>query len=214
MTPWWIPSRSDVLTAATVALLALAAFSSGAQAGEPGSPPSAEETQARAKLAEAQQAYDLGQFREALGHYSEAYRLMPLPGFLFNIAQCQRQLGNHERAAFFYQRYLDLLPSAPNAEAARALLAESRRRVAELEAEARRKSEAEARRQEWVQRPAFTPPAHDSRVVASGNDAGILHRWWFWTGVGVVAAGAVGVGLAVGLQPHARVPSLGTVNDR
>jgi tetratricopeptide (TPR) repeat protein len=66
------------------------------------------EVQARAKFAEGNLSYDLGEFQKALAAYSEAYRLRPLPGFLFNIAQCHRQLGRPERAAFFYRRYLTL----------------------------------------------------------------------------------------------------------
>src|SRR5438874_2068998 len=64
------------------------------------------DAQIRTHLKLAQRAYDLGQFDEALRDFSEAYRLKPLPGILFNLAQCHRQMRSYERAAFFYRRYL------------------------------------------------------------------------------------------------------------
>jgi tetratricopeptide (TPR) repeat protein len=86
---------------------------------------------AKQKFQEGQTAYDVGQFDEALTAYTEAYKLKALPAFLFNIAQCHRQLKNWERAAFFYRRYLKLSPNAPNADQTRELLAEVEKRAAE-----------------------------------------------------------------------------------
>ncbi|WP_223642014.1 tetratricopeptide repeat protein [Corallococcus sp. EGB] len=86
---------------------------------------SASETQAREKFSEGNLAYDLGEFDRALKAFSEAYRLKPLPAFLFNIAQCHRQLNNPSRAAFFYRRYLALSEGEPaNADTVRELTAE------------------------------------------------------------------------------------------
>jgi hypothetical protein len=73
----------------------------------------AAEAKSKAKFKAAQVEYDVGRFEEALKDFSDAYQLKPLPGFLFNIAQCHRQLGNFERARFFYRRYLDLSPTTP-----------------------------------------------------------------------------------------------------
>ena len=41
---------------------------------------------------------------------------MPHGAFLFNIAQCHRQLKNHSKAIFFYEGYLRETPDAPNKE--------------------------------------------------------------------------------------------------
>jgi tetratricopeptide (TPR) repeat protein len=85
----------------------------------------APEEQARSKFSEGNLAYDLGEFDRALKSFSEAYRLKPLPAFLFNIAQCHRQLKNPSRAAFFYRRYLALSQGEPaNADVVRELIAE------------------------------------------------------------------------------------------
>jgi len=49
-----------------------------------------------------------------LQDYKEAYRLFPDPVFLFNVGQCERQLGNPEEAIRFYRSYLRNKPKAPN----------------------------------------------------------------------------------------------------
>ena len=70
--------------------------------------------EARAKFQEAEKAFNLGRFNDALAAYQAAYEAKPLPAFLFNIAQCYRNLGNYERARFFYRRYLALEPHSPD----------------------------------------------------------------------------------------------------
>jgi tetratricopeptide (TPR) repeat protein len=83
------------------------------------------EEQAKSRFSEGNLAYDQGEFDRALKAFSEAYRLKPLPAFLFNIAQCHRQMKNPSRAAFFYRRYLALSQGEPaNADVVRELIAE------------------------------------------------------------------------------------------
>ncbi|MBN8229435.1 tetratricopeptide repeat protein [Corallococcus macrosporus] len=105
----------------------------------------ASEDQAREKFSEGNLAYDLGEFDRALKAFSEAYRLKPLPAFLFNIAQCHRQLNNPSRAAFFYRRYLALSQGEPaNADVVRELIAEMDTK-ARVQEEQRRERERFAR---------------------------------------------------------------------
>ena len=54
--------------------------------------------QARAEVAKATLHYKLGGFEEALAAYTRAYELFDAPAPLFNIAQCHKNLRNHERA--------------------------------------------------------------------------------------------------------------------
>ena len=70
------------------------------------------ETEA-ADLARARQQFDrgdldyrMGRFRDALGQYQAALQLTRRPSILFNIAQCHRQLGELDRALFYYRLYL------------------------------------------------------------------------------------------------------------
>ena len=58
--------------------------------------------------------YNLGRFPEAIAEFEHAYDKDPAPILLFNIAQSHRQNGNKERALFFYRRYLEQAPDAPN----------------------------------------------------------------------------------------------------
>lgn len=81
--------------------------------------------QARVKFSEGNAAYEQGKFREALKFFEAAYELAPLPGFLFNVAQCHRQLGDFSQAASAYRRYLSLSEKEPaNAAMVKDLIAE------------------------------------------------------------------------------------------
>jgi hypothetical protein len=84
----------------------------------------------------------------ALTAYEAAYQAKPLPGFLFNIAQCHRNLGHHERAVFFYRRYLSLDPESPN----RAL-------VEQLASEEEKKKEDTTSPASQAAAPGIAPPA-------------------------------------------------------
>jgi tetratricopeptide (TPR) repeat protein len=184
---------------------------------------------ARARFAQAQHDYDLGRFTEALDGYTQAYELDPLPGFVFNIAQCHRQLHHWERAAFFYRRFLDLSPTAPaNERVVRELIAECEHRQAELEQ--KRKDDLEQQRRVELarleaqraenearakQEAALAPDAGPTLVPDSLHEPTIVEapptpapppdpvykRWWFWTGVGAVAVGAAATMTYFALTP-------------
>ena len=89
------------------------------------------ERTARSYFKQAERAFNLGKFKEAQRGYEAAFGAQPLPAFLFNIAQCHRNLGNPERALFFYRRYLSLDPNSPNRVLVLDLIAEQERRLAE-----------------------------------------------------------------------------------
>lgn len=81
--------------------------------------------QAREKFNDGNAAYGQENFRQALEAFEAAYQLAPLPGFLFNMAQCHRQLGNYARAASSYRRFLALSEKEPaNAAMVKELIAE------------------------------------------------------------------------------------------
>ena len=98
----------------------------------------------RAIYQQAQQTYDRGEIAKALELYLQAYEAKALPGFLFNIAQCHRQLRNYERAAFYFKRYLALAPNTPNAQVVRDLIVEVEHK--QNAAEELKRSEAAAAR--------------------------------------------------------------------
>src|SRR4029077_13182600 len=98
--------------AATVAVLLVASLLSvpAVAAGGGGD----DEKEARRLFQRAELNFNIGKFAEALTDYQSAYEAKPLPGFLFNIAQCYRNMGDLEKARFFFRRYLALDPRAPN----------------------------------------------------------------------------------------------------
>lgn len=65
-------------------------------------------------------------FSEAMDEYQKGYLEKPDPVFIFNIAQCQRLLGNSSAAVEFYQRYLKEAPSGPGRPVAEKEIAELR----------------------------------------------------------------------------------------
>ena len=177
---------------------------------------------ARTRFTDATKAFNLSQFEIALTGYREAYELTPLPGFLFNIAQCYRHLGQLATASFYYRRYrneADL--SASDGAVVENLIAEVEAKQAEIERQQRAEAEAARRHELEIARaaalkaeaeekgrallfsslPPSPPPQSDS----------ILKKWWFWSGVGVLTGGAIYLMLPA---PHARATSLGSVNAR
>lgn len=179
----WIHSRSECArSAGALALVLLLVMPALAQAA--GGGPGDAETRARQYFAEGTVAYDLGEFQKALQAYGEAYRLAPKPALLFNVAQCHRQLGQHERAAFFYRRYLFLAgQDAPNAGLARELLAEVEARAARKGTRvARRASDAPVVQARPAPRPPEKAPARTSEPArakgkpAEKRDAPVVSR--------------------------------------
>lgn len=207
-------NKRGAISQRLVALLAALAWAAPVEAGD------ASEVRARAQFRAGQNAYEAGEYEGALKAFSEAYGLQPVPGLLFNIAQCHRQLGNYERAAVFYQQYLELAPSRENDAAVRALLGQAQA----LDREQKRKvAEEQALRQKQLKArlASRAPPsdlvldrpsgARDASAQKSEPGNSILKKWWFWTGIGVVAAGTTAYLVA---SQHSNDASLGTVNVR
>ena len=69
---------------------------------------------ARRHFSKGDKLFALGRFDEALEHFEKAYEAKPIAGFLFNIAQCHRNLGHIDEAIFSYRKYLSEQPDADN----------------------------------------------------------------------------------------------------
>jgi tetratricopeptide (TPR) repeat protein len=154
---------------------------------------------ARALFQTGQQHFRLAEYGAALTDFAEAYRLVPQPALLYNIAQCHRELGHLEDALRFYRSYLATTrpddPERPTIEA----------RIGELE-ERVRANEASARAQEASARLALERDLERARTerVATEVRAGVRPRGTRagaralkWSGAGALALG--GALLAGGL---------------
>lgn len=90
---------------------------------------------ARAEYQEGTAAYNLGRFDEAAQHYEAAYKLVPDPNMLFNIAQSYRMAGRLEQALPVFRGFLrESPPNAPNRPLAEKLAEDIRRKLEEKKA--------------------------------------------------------------------------------
>jgi hypothetical protein len=117
-------------------------------------------------------------FAAAYGEFSAGFDASSRPLFLFNMAECQRALGNDAHARDLYERFVAASPDDPLAATAKA-------RLAALPAPA---SIAVAARQPSA--PASAPssasgPATTSELVASPSPTS---RAALWFGIGALAA--------------------------
>src|SRR5262249_53512921 len=113
--------------------------------------------------------------------------------FLYNIAQCYRQLGDKPNAIRFYRTYLRETPNAPNREDVTRLISVLERAIAD----------------EQLNKPAQPSPAPAPPVTQAPTRTDLvvsapvqekkkplIKRGWFW---GAVVGGVAAIGLAVGL---------------
>jgi tetratricopeptide (TPR) repeat protein len=177
---------------------------------------------ARQHFEKGQTHYKLGQFEEALSEYSQAYKLAPLAGFLFNIGQCHRRLEDYEQAIFFLKGYLREKPKAKNRALVENLIKDAEKKF-KLQLEEIRLQEEQERKQEEQRRQALLKKqeqerrraeeerkAHQLELAIKADQARaaalkasalntkpeasppFYKTWWFWTIVGGVVIGAGG----------------------
>jgi tetratricopeptide (TPR) repeat protein len=189
-----------MIRAAAIAV-ALAAFAPRAWAS---ADDAAGDRPGRVLFEQAEAKFNVGRFEEALVDYQAAYDAEPLPAFLFNIGQCYRNLGNYERAQFFFRRYTALDPRSANRPAAERLIAEMDKLAAE------RASSAESNQPppEISTLPAPAAGAHPATTERAGfmaqpgpaaaSPAPVYRRTWFWVAVSaIVVAGGVAAAFAL-----------------
>lgn len=135
----------------------------------------APERAARRHYDRGKKLFDLQKFQAALEEFQKAYDAESIPDFLFNIGQCQRNLGDLQAAVFSYKKFLKADPEAPNRELVEQLIADLEHEIAV----------EDSNRLGLTARPRVEPPPPRTPIY---------RKWWFWTGVAAVAAGA-GVGI-------------------
>ncbi len=127
----------------------------------------------------------LGRYEEAVAAFRRAYEVKADARLLFDIAECYREMGAVDQALFYYDRYLAGWPDAFDR-------AEVDEKVAELEAmrggaPPRTAVAARRRHPQMIVEPPPGKPRQTPRL---------WQRWWFWTAVGAVVLGGVGVAVA------------------
>lgn len=171
--------------------------------------------QAMARFEKGEKLYEEGEYEDALRAFQTAYKLEPIPLLFVNIAQCHRQLGNHEAAIAAFERYLEAEPDAPNRSEIEDILITERSilepaappdPIPELEPEV-------APEPTPVATPTVAAAAPPAKVEDDGGNAGL----WLAVGGGTLFAVVGGAIIAaIALQPAPAQPtgSLGTFDLR
>jgi tetratricopeptide (TPR) repeat protein len=174
---------------------------------------------ARAAFKLGSKHYNLGEFQQALDAFREAYRDYDDSSFLFNIAQCERQLGHKREAVREYRAYLNNTPeSAGNHDAIRQIITQLEKEIADEQATTKMPptSVTPPPPATTTPPPATTTPAAASLTASAPpperERTPAYKKWWVWTIVGGVAVAGVATGLALGLPKSAptATTSLGT----
>jgi hypothetical protein len=154
------------------------------------------------------QAFKEGRYMDAYKEWEAGYNLTSRPLFLVNMAHAERRRGELKNARTLYRRFLLMEPQSK-------LRAEVESVLAEIEAALPETPEAAPAPQPETPvtppivapapppanllgspgDPALGPPSFVSATLPADEPAPsppLYKRWWFWTGIGVVAAAAGG----------------------
>jgi tetratricopeptide (TPR) repeat protein len=167
--------------------------------------------------------FDLGRFGEAAREFEAAYEAKNDPALLYNLGQAYRADGNVSKALVAYRAFLRKSPDIGKARRAEveARIAELQHLVDEQKSVGTRpptgtlppggSNEPGGTTTGMPAPPAERPvsPALVATPTAPAPKAEPLYKkWWLWTAVGVVVAGAaVGTAVAVTTPKDANLPS-------
>lgn len=192
---------------------------------------------ARDAFREGSRQYEIGDFKAALAAFKKAYLSYEDPAFLFNIAQCERQLGDKVEAVRTYRVFLRKVPNSPQRESVERIVGELQQAIEQEKTAATRPPTgtiepgaataappAAAPSASEAARPAA--PASGSEPATAGTSLSVaaapppasrpLHkRPWFWVVVGgaaVVVATGVALGVTLGSSPKNPTPTYGVAN--
>jgi tetratricopeptide (TPR) repeat protein len=179
-------TRAAAIGAMVVALL----LAGAARAASPEA-----EKEARAHFQAGETHFKASAFDEALAEYQQGYEAKPLPGFLVNIAQCQRRLGDLKKARATYQKFVLVAPDSP-------LVPQVRSMIAEIDGLLEKEPETSAAGPDAEAKPTVAVPAPAAPVLVASASAPASpeaprHRWWLWGALGAVVVGGTVTAVAL-----------------
>jgi hypothetical protein len=207
---------------AIAAAVVFALVSAGARATALAGPAESERS-ARRAFQEGESHFKAGRFAPALERYQAGYDELPLPGFLINIAQCHRRLGELAKARATYQKFVMVAPDSPHVSEVQALIAELDKLIADLDgpkegATPRTDSTSSASSGPAVLALAapFSPDGKTSILSSPGTpptevDRPVRRHWWMWTLVAAAVAGAGATAAVLALSPSSETIRDGTL---
>jgi tetratricopeptide (TPR) repeat protein len=166
---------------------------------------------ARDLFREGTRQYDLGDYSKALELFKKAYLNFEEPAILFNLAQCQRQLGDKPEAVKLYRSFLRKVPDSPARPEVERIIARLESEIAQEQASKKTPPQGTLAP---VERPAPPPSVAPQTAVRetpkSVDHTPVYRKWWLWTAVAAVVVVGASVGLGVGLssQPTKFDPTL------
>jgi len=217
-----VPDGAMTTARLAAAVVMLAALARPAAAGM-----SAPEREARHRFDEAEVEYRAGHYAEALSKYQAGYAAMPLPGFLVNMAQCQRRLGDLKTARATYREFVMVAPDSRLAPEVETLIHQLDRLIADLASggDGAAASEVGTGADVHASDPTAPPPLALAAPAPATADAALIAapglatapaqqghaRWWIWGGMAAaVVAGGVVTAIALS-SPGATTVHAGTL---
>ncbi len=165
---------------------------------------------AREAFQEGSRQYEIGDFKAALAAFKKAYLNYEDPAFLFNIAQCERALGDKPEALRTYRVFLYKVPDSPQRPSVEKIVAELQAAIdQEKAAAAHPPTGTIAPGATTAPSPATTSESAPAQPAASltasppAREKPLVKRGWFWgvvAGGAVVVAGAVTLGVVLGTR--------------
>ena len=202
MRPLWV--LAAVIAAAVVisaagrpAIAAPPASPEPGLASEPAAMPDRPDLQAR-------NFFQAGRYADALSIYQRLYTETHHPTYLRNIARCQQMLREPKPAIESFQAYLREARSLDPGERTEieGYVAEMQR--LEVTAPAATASADGSAAQSGT--PSWSPGT--TATVSAQSSPPITHKWWFWTGLGALAAaGVIAIVAASGGKDRLPCPS-------
>ena len=226
--------RPALLISLALTLMTVSGEARAAAPTAPTAPAAAEaELQARQSFRDAEAHFKAGLFTHALGEYQAGYELMPLPGFLINIAQCYRRLGDLTRARASYRKFILVAPDSPLVPQVKGLIAELDELITalgETPPTAGGKTSATSGPPQAVTATdgasAGLPRASDPETTVGASGPALVAvpgapaasstknsggRWWIWGALGGAVAVAAGAAFFALRTPEATTVHEGTL---
>lgn len=155
------------------------------------------------------EAYQAGDYDEAIALFEEAHDLEPVPNLLYNIAKSYEKKEEYNKAVDYYREFAISPDVDSDARATAIERIESLRQIADLKQEEVDRTRQAAKQAEAGQEPTAAEGLGDSRETSgtsSDGASGSTAHWW------VLGAGAalLGTGTAFGLAASS---SAGAVQD-
>jgi tetratricopeptide (TPR) repeat protein len=186
-------------------LLCTAAPCVHAQVANAAAPAQVDDQEARDLFKLGKQAFDEGRFERALKYFKDSYDLSQRATLLSSIGSTLDRLRRDREALAAYQQYLQEVPDAPNRtlieERVRILQAALPHPAATPEAPTPNPPPAAvvvatpAAAAQTQVHPDSAPALATAATPRSSDSPAITSRWWFWAGIGTVAAAAIVVGV-------------------